>query len=262
VSRPPIAATLVALALVVASCAVPTSDSPTVIAQDDLDESLRSTTTSTSEAPVGVTRDVEFFVLKNNPDNQEQRLVQQLVVPVEVPDPDFPTIVPLISPLFEDDFLSNNPVDDFSGEYINQVGPEFNLIGVRDRDPDAGIDYHTVLMETTDPNVVPSEGTLRDAIAQLVFTLTALPAVGVDGAVRFEINGQLSALPTSDESRVDTPVARCDYYLYDPEGLQEPCIRPDETTTTSSTTTSTSTSTTTTVAPSSTTTPAQAGAGT
>lgn len=259
-SRPPIAAALLALAVMAASCAVPTSDSPTVIAQNDLDESLRSTTTSTSEAPVGVTRDVEFFVLKNDPDNQEQRLIHQLVVPVELPEPDKPTtIVPLISPLFADDFLSNNPVDDFSGEFINQVGPEFNLVGVRPPDPDPAvrIDYHTVLMETTDPNVFPSEGTLRDAIAQLVFTLTALTAVGIDGTVRFEINGQLRSLPTSDENGVDAPVGRCDYYTYDPEDLQEPCVAPVETTTTSSTTTSTST----TVAPASSTTTVPAGAG-
>lgn len=226
--RPVLVVALALLAgLFAAACSVPTSDSPTVIAQDDLDESLRQDPSTTEPETTGAPRDVEYFLLVPNPDDQTQRWVQQVKAEVIEPDPDNPTIVPLVQPLFADDFLTTNGFEDF----INVVPTEFELAGVRQNDDDHP--YHTVLLTTRDPENPPGEQVQRDAFAQLVWTLTALDVVT---AVRFEVDGQLRAVPTSEaELPVDGPVDRDDYAAYDRETIP--------TTTTSSTTSSTTTTT-------------------
>lgn len=245
-TRPSIRAALLAtIALAAGSCSIATSDTPTVIAQDDLDDSLRREPTTTTTEAAGTSIQVDYFLLQENPDDPAQKLVYQVVVPVVVPDPERLTIVPLLEPLFADDFRTANGFE----ELITQVASNFDLVGVRppeDReDPDG---YHTLLLATPDPDTgLPSNDIQRDAFAQLVWTLTGrIPGVR---QLRIEVDGQLRAVPTSaSETPVEHPVSRCDYYAYDPEALEEPCEdRAEETSTTASTTTS-STTTTTTVA--------------
>jgi hypothetical protein len=218
--------------LIVTACSVPTDQTAEVIAQEELPESLRRVTTTTTAAPLPTaTIEVTYYLLFQ-PEDQSQRKVTPIVREI----PDTRLLTSLLAPMFADDFATGGD----AAELINQL-TRYEFVEVRRPD---GSPTATIVLRV-DPENLPGDDGLADAAAQLVWTLTTF--VGVD-SILIEINDDLQGLPT-DGGRTDRPVNRDDYRLYDPEFTPEPV----------EITTTTSTSTTTTEAPPASTTAAPGG---
>lgn len=201
--------------LVVASCAVPTDDSPQVIAQADLAPSLQQSTTTTSSTTVPTeARDFAYYLLAELPDS-DRRVVRQVVAPVR-----YNTLFEAIEPMEGDGFAATITDE----ELVNRVS-RYDVEAV---DIDGGV--ATVFLRTlTD---VPDNPTLRDVAAQLVWTLTSS---GDDvRAIRITIDGEPTQIPTTNDE--DSLVVTIDdFALYNEE------IENAETTTTSAPATSSTT---------------------
>lgn len=207
---------LVAALLAVTGCAVPTDDSAQLIEQERLDEALRRVTTTTTSTPAVITRDFAFYLLTD----EEPRRVRQVVAPVPTTD----SLLTIVRRMAEEGFRES--VD--AGELINQV----RAYGVEDLTIDDGI---ATVWLTADPDV-PQGPILKDAAAQLVWTLTGEENIG---AILVNLNGAPQELPTSrDEGLTSDPVDIDDYAGYNPELVDEtpPEDPPDESTTTTTTT--------------------------
>lgn len=203
---------------IVAACSVPTDQTAQVIAQEELPESLRRVTTTTTAAPLPTaTIEVTYYLLFQ-PEDQSQRKVTPIVREI----PDTRRLTSLLAPMFAEDFATGGDAT----ELINQL-TRYEFVEVR-RPEDSPT---ATIVLRVDPENLPGDDGLADAAAQLVWTLTTF--AGVD-SILIEINDDLQGLPT-DGGRTDRPVDRDDYRLYDPEFTPEPV----DITTTSTTTTTT-----------------------
>lgn len=196
---------LVGCLLCLSGCAVPTSDSVDLIAQEDLPENVRKATTTTSTTLPENTVDVDYYLLVQPPD-VEQLKVELASRPVAFSE----SLSELLEPMFSGEFVQPDDRDDDGRQLINQV-PAYEFVRVR-RPDDSNV--ATVELETFD-DPGPGNSTLRDVAAQLVFTLTSFSAVE---SVAIEIDGERASLPTTNaEGNTDEPVDRDDYALYDPD---------------------------------------------
>lgn len=207
-NRPtPLLALVIALAAVISACGVPTDETAQVIPENELPEPLRQAPTTTTTTPLpAATRVVDYFLLMQ-PEEVEQRKVES--VPLTIPDTT--DLTTLIAPLFTEEVRTA----DATGQLINVV-PQYGLELVGPIEPtdgdDGPIGVATVFL-TADEDNPPVDRALKDATAQLVFTLTQFR--GVD-AILIEINGEPQGLPTSEESTTTEPVTVEDYRFYDP----------------------------------------------
>ncbi len=209
---------VVGLAALAVGCSLPTDDNAQLIAEADLAPSLQdSPTTTTEPTPVAQTREFAYFLLEPKP-GSEQRVVRQIVVPVQTAWSLFETVERMEVDGFKET-IGADPA------WINTVN-QYDIVGLEVDDRVA-----TVFLESLGSGP-PDVQALRDVAAQLVWTLTG--DVDVD-SVLFDVDGAPQSIPTSAES-VDRPVDTDDYATYN-----------DEPTTT---TTSTSSTTTTTTVPS------------
>lgn len=210
-----IAVLLTTSMLVAGSCAVPTDDSPQVIAQAELAPSLQQSTTTTSSTTVPVeARDFAYYLLAELPDSG-RRVVRQVVAPVRYTTP-FEAIEPM-----EGDGFAATITDE---ELVNRVS-RYDVEAV---DIDDGV--ATVFLRTlTD---VPDNPTLRDVAAQLVWTLTS--SSDEIRAIRITIDDEPTQIPTNNDE--DSLVVTIDdFALYNEE------IETAETTSSTSSTTSSTT---------------------
>lgn len=211
-----LALSLVALSIAVA-CALPTDESAHMIDPTQLPDVLRSTTTTTTSLPPTGTDTVDYFLI--------QQLDRKVLVPVEW-EVDSDQLVDILTPLFDGTL---QPGEGFINNLL-----EYELARVN-RPEGSGI--VTVDLTTINPAAPPSQDIFRDAVAQLVWTLTQFPAID---AVIILRDGQELTLPTNSIEEIGdvepgTPVDVSFYDRYDPEA-------PTPTTTTTTTTTTPATS--------------------
>ncbi|MEQ8841257.1 MAG: GerMN domain-containing protein [Acidimicrobiales bacterium] len=186
-----------ALAVGAAACSLPTDDSAQIIDQEELSPSLQNvTTTITTTQPPAASRDFAYYLLANR-EGTDQRVVQQVVVPITANSP-----FEAIDPMDTEGFRASIGADD---TLLNTV-TQYDIVNVTVDDGVA-----TVFLETLED--VPGDTALRDVAAQLVWTLT-----GEDGieAMLINIDGLPKALSTTNGgSATEAPVRTTDFGLYD-----------------------------------------------
>lgn len=158
--------------------------------------------TTTSLDPEDV-REVTYYLLVA-PQDQSQRKLAAYVRPI----PSTDLLDSLIRPMFDPAFASGAGT-----EGLINVVTQFDFVtATRDDTSVATVEL------TVDEENLPGEQALRDAAAQLVWTLTQWSEVD---AVQIMINGRLEPLPT-DNGRETDPVTRGDYRFYDLDFAPEP----------------------------------------
>jgi len=211
-------ASLVGLALLAASCSIPSDDQAQVIASDSLPESLRpdfTTTTTTLQAPI--TTLASIFLLTRQAETTRATVVEvQREVPLN------PTITDVINRLFGEGAVTT---DEEAANYITSL-TEFELL-------DASISGDTAIIDIVNltpegqPSDQPFEGDLIEVAAQLVWTATAITGVN---QVQILIGGEQVTIPTNHgDTEVGSTISRADYDRFDPD------FEPPSTTTTTST---------------------------
>lgn len=211
---------LVALAAI--GCSVPTDESAQLIDPERLPDVLRSTTTTTTTTSLAPqdTRTVTYYLI--------QQLDRKVLIPVER-EVDSDLLVDILAPFFD----GTLPAEE---GFINAL-LEYELATIS-RPEESNI--ATVGLTTIDVDLPPGLDTFRDAVGQLVWTLTQFSAIDAVVILR---DGEEVTLPTNSTEEIGdaepgTPVDVSFYDRYDPDA-------PTPTTTSTTTTTTT----TTTVAP-------------
>lgn len=196
------AAVLLAMAVTVAACALPTDDQAAVVDPEDLPDVLRSdrvVEAEEAETPGPQTVTVQIFLLDAAGDRNIVVSRDREVTPQA-------GFLERIELLFGEEIRTEEEQESFSNALR-----EFTLTEAFINDNDVAIIDMVALDE--DGAVVEIEAeVLRNAAAQLVYTATGLPEVL---AVRIRIDGANLNLPTS-EGDTDDLVTRDDYLLYDP----------------------------------------------
>lgn len=202
-TSPKTLAAAAALLVLVASCGVPTDESAQIIEQDQLAVELQkaTTTTTTTTTPV-VAFDVDFYLLRQVADTEQNRVV----VSVVIPQPDSNDFAELIAPMFDADFATS--ASELAGEELTNSLAEYNLLDITVADGVATVFLDT---EAEDP---PDDPVLTDAAAQLVWTLSTTFRDLDSMLINFR--GEPLPLPTDVTSGVTTSVTTADYELYAP----------------------------------------------
>lgn len=187
--------------LVLASCSVPTDETAEVIPQENLPETLRrvAAPTTTTTLLTADALDVTYYLLFQ-PEDQEQRKVRPVVRSL----PTSTSLSERVELMFAEDFVAGSEDD----ELFNQV-TQYLFVDVA-----LNSSVATVILDFVDAENPPGDEGLRDAAAQLAWTLTDFASVD---AILIEIAGELQGLPTDDGGNEDRPVTTDDYLLYAPE---------------------------------------------
>ena len=201
---------LLAVVLLLASCAMPSDANPEPLTLDEenedlLDPSPPATTTTQPER----TQPRWLWFIEDDDLAREQ---------VQIPVSQADDLTAVLNRLVEGTRQQDRR---------NALPDGVRVLGHR-VDDDSGV----VTIELADATLFDVASTeLARAIAQVVFTATET-SFGHE-AVRFEIDGNIRSVPTGAGSNTSDPVDRCDYERFHPDTS---C--PDATTTTTTTTTS------------------------
>jgi len=220
VSRIQAISALVALALAVASCSVPTDEQAVIISPDQLPDVLREDLATTTTLDAGpLTETVEVFLLSTAGD-------RVTVVPV-ARDVDLgAAFADQIALLFAEEFrteeeIANNWFNSLRGFVLNEAFVNDNGVAIVD----------LVAVDDDGATIEVETQVLVDAVAQLVYTATGSASVEPATSVRILVDGEAIFLPTQ-EGDTSAVVDRSDFETYDPAYVPPSTTAPPTTSTT------------------------------
>jgi hypothetical protein len=196
-----------ALAVLAGACALPTDDQPDELAADGVPAGLLEpapTSTTSTTLPVQTLPVNLFFFDAEDTLRPESRQIPAPITPADV-----------LRDLFEGTTEQGKST---------AIPPDVELV-------DATVDEATGILTVSlnDALFAIQSTELVRAIAQIVYTATQLSTVR---SVRFEIDGEIQAVPVGDGGNQTRPVTKDDFPNFDP-------LRTPATSTTSTTTTTT-----------------------
>lgn len=218
-------ACILSLAVLAASCSLPTDDEAALIDTDTLPEVLQSETQATTTTEPGPRATVEIYLLRNDGDRTVVQAVTRDIDP-------FVDVEQEIGLLFRGAAVPDIRTEEEAENGWFSALSDFRLTEAFVNENQVAIIDMIAVDENGEPVEVPAEG-LRDAIAQLVYTATGLPDAEPILAVRILIDGERRTLPTDGEDSDDV-LNRADFETYDPEFVPPTTTteEPVETTTT------------------------------
>lgn len=213
--------TALAIILALAACALPTDDEAALIDAAELPEVLRTdleVTTTTDPGPL--TEPVLIYLLENQPD---RTTVVQTAREIDLN----ATFEQEIGLLFRTaDVPDIRTEEETERGWFNALS-QFQLTSASTDGDVAVIDI--VQLDADGEQITPEGDTLRDAVAQLVYTATGFP--DSIRAVRVLIGGEQVFLPTVGEGDSDSLLTVEDYATYSPD-FEPPTTTEAATTTT------------------------------
>ncbi|MEM9201169.1 MAG: hypothetical protein AAGC53_05900 [Actinomycetota bacterium] len=216
---------LLAGAVIVSGCALPTDDEATLIEPETLPEVLRSNVEVTTTVDQGPrTEPVLIFLLSNEGERTIVREVSREIdrgatfeaeVGLLFPGPDVPDIR-------TEDEIERALFNALSGFQLTEAFVNDNQVAVIDMVPinEDG--------EPIDPGEIGTQ-ILENALAQLVYTATGFPTEVPINAVRIRIAGVAEFLPTEEGDSREL-LNRADFETYDPEYVPPATTAPPTTT--------------------------------
>lgn len=206
-SRPPLrrkaSVTLVAALIAVAGCGVQEDSEPRALVPEEVPFNLLATSTTTTQPPPDVPRaPVAVFLVDN---------VTGQLVRVERPVPAPASAREALRELLE------GPTEaELAAGLRSSVARSTRLLGIEG--PVDGV----VTVDLSDISGIAGQDQ-RLALAQVVFTLTAMPDIN---RVLFRFEGKLSEVPDGQGQSIGGPVGRSDFATFDPNAPTTTTARP------------------------------------